>query len=179
MYYSLRSGGGAYSGCCPGTLLTSGSSYAPDGCNRQILIYTTNPNYQPSNTVTYKNRVYSTLADVPVDTNAFTCQGTGTYLSPPSGWFLAPYDADSGYVAGTHYWSTDRMVLQGGYMYYLLGNGNGGAFYGCCYLYTSGSSYAPYNCDTQILIYTIIADPTSQPSRYLLFRYCTGIVTLE
>jgi len=116
--------------------------------------------YGRSNWVLYNNYIYSTLADVAVDSYGYSCQNY--YISLPSGWVIAPDTSDSRTVIGAHYWSTEVVVVSNGYgytsyyyynyyYYYYYSHYNGRLWrYGA--LYQWGSDYMANQCNSQILI---------------------------
>ena len=101
----------------------------------------------------YENRIYSTLADVPVDSSDDACQNY--YLTLPSDWVIAPDNADSISAIRNNRWKTDHMVTSSGRLYYTAKYiFNAGQSAGCCYLEQSGSQYKVSACNFQILILT-------------------------
>jgi hypothetical protein len=126
--------------------------------------------------VVYKGYLYSTLADVPVDSNQVTCHQWLGYRSVPSGWTIAKDNLDSSAVAGAHYWSTHDLVVSNGNAYRgLYCAGCAGVF--CCggRLAQSGSTYNVPYCNCQILI-TSISHPfnlflNSTLNYYIIFEF--------
>lgn len=62
--------------------------------------------------VNYKGKTYSTLSDVSVSSYQTLCQSG--WITMPSGWNLAPDNADTRYLASAYTWSTDVIVLSSG-----------------------------------------------------------------
>jgi hypothetical protein len=95
------------------------------------------------NTVTYNGNVYSTLADVTVDSSGFSTQNG--YIALPSGWLLAPDNADSRSVIASHYWPTYGLCTVSGTSYCTPSYGYAGYVYAYNCFYQSGSAYAVAN----------------------------------
>jgi hypothetical protein len=69
--------------------------------------------------VSYKRILYATLDGWdPKDTLTKGCQSD--YLPLPSGWIIAPNDADSIAVIAMYAWGTDLLVLSDGSQYYTM-----------------------------------------------------------
>jgi len=102
--------------------------------------------YQGSrrNWVQYKGNYYSTLADVPVDTSYDWNENYQDFIDLPSGWIIAPDNADSNEVMRAHPWSAYYVYTQRSYR----------SSYGMSKssLIKRGNQYKPMRSGSQILI---------------------------
>ena len=103
-----------------------------------------------NNYVEYNGFVYSTLADVAVDTSGSQCQSS--YITLPTGWAIAPDNVDSKAVIAAHQWSTNLLVVSSGYAYMSAYSDRMTQLYGSSYLNQTGVQYKVRGCNSQILI---------------------------
>ena len=107
----------------------------------------------PRNAVSYNGRIYSTLSDVPVDGGDQLCQNG--YISLPSGYTVAPDNADSIAVIAAHTWSTDVVIVASGNAYGVSRFSNGTQYGSGGLLSQNGSSYLSNLCFGEVLIMLI------------------------
>ena len=142
-------------GCytCGINTYNNGSSLYCHACPpyQKALSGSSSCSYYYQNFLTYKGKMYATLADSAVDTPGW--KGQVRYLPLWNFTSIAADDADSRYVIARHYWSANLVVVSGGCVYY-AGSNSGG--YGCSpgyYLQQRGDEYAvPAGFGLQILI---------------------------
>ena len=119
------------------------------------------------NTISYNGKYYAALDGwSPTDSDTQGCQSQ--YLPLPSGWSIAPDNADSLSVISRYPWGTDLMVLSNGAQYYTYNSrysgqaGQSRPWY-CCSdgptplgqqtSYNGEVLYAVTSCARRILIY--------------------------
>ena len=102
------------------------------------------------NRLTYNGKLYSTLADVAVNTSGTLCQSS--LINIPAGWVVAAGNIDSQTVIGAHWWSTTFLVVSTGRAF-RTGVGPGSCL-GSGYLVQSGSLCKPAYRPMQVLIST-------------------------
>ena len=126
----------------------------------------------------YNGKYFSTLADVPLNLSpATTCQTNPYYL--PSGWVLAPDNADSARAISSNSWSTSTVVVSSGVGYYSASTyGSINKAYSS-WLVTGGSKTTGYTyncikCPCQVLITYSPPSPTSQPVKSTSAKKMSG-----
>eukprot|EP00285_Hemiselmis_virescens_P011749 CAMPEP_0173393108 /NCGR_PEP_ID=MMETSP1356-20130122/21915_1 /TAXON_ID=77927 ORGANISM="Hemiselmis virescens, Strain PCC157" /NCGR_SAMPLE_ID=MMETSP1356 /ASSEMBLY_ACC=CAM_ASM_000847 /LENGTH=1129 /DNA_ID=CAMNT_0014351075 /DNA_START=21 /DNA_END=3410 /DNA_ORIENTATION=+ len=144
--------GRAFNGGSTRWLSRSGSKYKPSLCHARVLMrkQAFGVNGGPGS-VMYKGYPYAVLDKTKPDDPVAHCQRS--YVALPSGWSIAPNDANSKAVIAAHPWGTHVVFVRDGTSYHASRYPPpGNTFRLHRQILKSGNSYRPPFCHARILI---------------------------